>query len=122
AQAAKEAVATVEQPAAPAADQQQDGGFLAGLGGMLPMILIIVVMFYLMYRGQKKQQKQRQDMITAIKKGDKIVTVGGIYGTVAEVKEELFVITIGANTNIEIAKSAVGSVVPETTTIEAAQK
>ena len=90
--------------------------------GMLPMILIIVVMFYLMYRGQKKEQKRRQEMITAIKKGDKVVTIGGIHGTIFEVKEDIFVITIAPNTNIEIGKAAIGSIVPATTTIEAAQK
>ena len=90
--------------------------------GMLPMILIIVVMFYLMYRGQKKEQKRRQDMITSITKGAKVITIGGIHGTIAEVKEESFVITIAANTNIEISKAAIASLEPTTTTIEATQK
>lgn len=118
-----EVKATTEQPAAAAnAEEQPQGGFLDGIGGMIPMILIIVVMFYLMYRGQKKEQKRRQDMITSITKGAKVITIGGIHGTIYEVKEESFVITIAANTNIEISKAAIASVEPVTTTIEAAQK
>ena len=116
------AQATTEQPANPEAAAQEEPGFFSGVMGMLPMILIIVVMFYLMYRGQKKEQKRRQDMITSITKGTKLVTIGGIHGTVFEVKEETFVITVAANTNIEISKAAVASVEPVTTTIEAAQK
>lgn len=116
------AQATTEQPANPEAATQEEPGFFSGIAGMLPMILIIVVMFYLMYRGQKKEQKRRQEMITSIKKGDKVVTVGGIHGTIFEVKEDVFVITIAPNTNIEIGKAAIGSIVPATTTIEASQK
>ncbi len=115
--------ATTEQPAKPeTAAPQEEPGFFSGLMGMLPMILIIVVMFYLMYRGQKKEQKRRQDMISSVTKGAKVVTIGGIHGTIYEVKEESFVITIAANTNIEISKAAIASVEPATTTIEAAQK
>ena len=114
--------ATTEQPANPEATPQEEPGFFSGIMGMLPMILIIVVMFYLMYRGQKKEQKRRQDMITSITKGAKVITIGGIHGTIAEVKEESFVITIAANTNIEISKAAIASLEPTTTTIEATQK
>ena len=116
------AQATTEQPANPEAAAQEEPGFFSGLMQFLPMILIIVVMFYLMYRGQKKEQKRRQDMITSITKGAKVITIGGIHGTIYEVKEESFVITIAANTNIEISKAAIASVEPVTTTIEAAQK
>ena len=129
ADAAPAAPAATPQNATPAqpakqetAAPQEEPGFFSGLMGMLPMILIIVVMFYLMYRGQKKEQKRRQDMISSVTKGAKVVTIGGIHGTIYEVKEESFVITIAANTNIEISKAAIASVEPATTTIEAAQK
>ena len=114
--------ATTEQPAKQEETQQGAPGIFDGLMQFLPMILIIVVMFYLMYRGQKKEQKRRQDMISSVTKGAKVVTIGGIHGTIYEVKEESFVITIAANTNIEISKAAIASVEPATTTIEAAQK
>lgn len=79
--------------------------------GMLPMILIIAAMFYLMWRGQAKERKKREAMLTSIKSGDKVITIGGIHGTVAEVKNDGFVIKIADNVKIEVTKNAVGSVV-----------
>ena len=51
-----------------------------GLMGMLPMIIIIVAMFYLMWRGQAKERKKRETMLSAIKNGDRVVTIGGMTG------------------------------------------
>lgn len=93
------------------AQAQAEGGFLSSILGMAPMILIIVVMFYLMYRSQKKEQKKRQDMITAMKKGDTIMTIGGIRGTITAVKEDTFKLEIAPHVEIEIAKSAVAQVI-----------
>ncbi len=111
---AKETAATMEVPAnnaqAPETAQPKPG-FLESIGPMVPMILIIVVMFYLMYRGQKKEQKRRQDMITSIKKGDNIVTIGGLHAVVSEIKDDSFKVKIAENTEITIAKSAIASVV-----------
>ena len=64
---------------------EQQGAF-GGIMGMLPMILIFAAMFYLMWRGQAKERKKREEMLSAIKAGDKIVTIGGLCGVVAEVK------------------------------------
>ncbi len=86
--------------------------------GMLPMILIIGVMFYLMWRSQKKEQKRRQDMIEGIKKGDKIVTMGGIHAQITEIRDDFFKVKIAENTEIEIAKSAVGAVIDPGTKAE----
>lgn len=91
-------------------DAKPQGGFLSGLGGMLPMIIILVVMFYLMFRSQKKEQKRRQDMISSLKKGDSVITVGGIYGEIAEVKEDCFVLKVAENTEMSFSKNAIASV------------
>ncbi len=109
---AKEVTATAAQqaPSAVPGEPAQKPGFLESIGPMVPMILIIVVMFYLMYRGQKKEQKRRQDMITSIKKGDSIVTIGGLHATVSEIRDDSFKVKIAENTEITIAKSAIASV------------
>lgn len=99
---------TTPAPGDKAAPPQNGFG---GLMSMLPMILIIAAMFYLMWRGQAKERKKREAMITSIKNGDRVVTIGGIYGTVAEVKNEGFILKISDNVKIEVTKSAVGSVV-----------
>ncbi len=63
---------------------QQSGG---GLSMILMLVLIFVVMWLFMIRPQQKKQKEMQKFRDALKKGDKVVTIGGIYGTICEVKE-----------------------------------
>jgi len=71
------------------------------------LILIIVVMWFFMIRPQRKQQKELQKFRDGLKKGDKIVTIGGIYGTVAEIKEKTLLIEIDSNVKIKVDKNSV---------------
>ncbi len=74
----------------------------------MPMILIFVIFYFLMIRPQQKKQKELQAMITGIKKGDKVVTNGGILGTVSSIQDDYVVITTGdSDTKMEILKSAI---------------
>ena len=77
--------------------------------GLVPMIVIMGVLIWFVWRGQKKEQKRRQEMIEGVKVGDRIVTIGGIYGEVITVKEKTFIVKIADNTRIEIIKSAVSA-------------
>lgn len=97
---------------------EQQGAF-GGIMGMLPMILIFAAMFYLMWRGQAKERKKREEMLSSIKAGDKVVTIGGLCGVIAEVKSEGYLIKIADNVKIETTKNAIGSVItPETAAAE----
>ena len=87
--------------AAPAAGQQ--GG---GWSMWIMLALIFVVMWFFMIRPQKKQQKELQNFRDALKKGDKVVTIGGIYGTVTEVKEDSVLIEVDNNVKIRVSKQA----------------
>lgn len=81
--------------------------------------LIILIFYFLMIRPQKKRDKEARDMLAAMKKGDKVVTIGGIRGTVAVVKESTVIIKVDDNTRIEFSKNAISQVLdkkPETTT------
>ncbi len=71
------------------------------------MIAIIVVMWFFMIRPQRKQQKELQKFRDGLKKGDKIVTIGGIYGTVQEVKEKTLLIEIDNSVKIKVDKNSV---------------
>ena len=75
----------------------------------MPMIPIFVIFYFLMIRPQQKKQKELQAMITAIKKGDKVVTTGGILGTVSSIQDDYVVLTVGGETGtkMEILKSAI---------------
>lgn len=90
-------------------------GATDGLFSMLPMLVIIFGIFYfLVIRPQQKQQKKLQEMITELKINDEVVTNGGIYGTIKEVRATSFVILSADKSFIEIGKSAVVGKKPET--------
>lgn len=72
----------------------------------LMLILIFGVMWLFMIRPQRKQQKELQAFRDGLKKGDKVVTVGGIYGTVTEVKEGTVLIEVDNNVKIRVSKQA----------------
>lgn len=74
---------------------------------IIMMVLIFVVMYFLIIRPQQKKQKEITKFRESLKKGDKIVTVGGIYGTIVEVKERFLVIEIDSNVKIRVDKSSV---------------
>ena len=71
------------------------------------MILIFVVFYFFMIRPQQKKQKELQAQREALKKGDKVITAGGIYGTIKEVKETTFLIEISKEVVIKIDKASV---------------
>ena len=90
-----------------AASQPGQGG--GGLAAFLPFIVIMFIIYFLMIRPQTKRQKEKDTMRDELKKGDKIITMGGIYGTVQGFKEKgrQAIIKIDNNTNITINKTAV---------------
>ena len=72
--------------------------------------VIILIFYFLIIRPQRKRDKEAKAMIDAIKKGDKVVTIGGIRGTVAVVKDSTVVLKVDDNTRIEFSKNAISSV------------
>ena len=92
---------TFLQTAAPAAAPA--GG---GWSMWIMLALIFVVMWFFMIRPQRKQQKELQNFRDSLKKGDKVVTVGGIFGTVAEIKENTVLIEVDSNVKIRVSKNA----------------
>ena len=70
------------------------------------LALIFVVMWFFMIRPQRKQQKELQNFRDSLKKGDKVVTIGGIYGTVCEIKEGTVLIEVDNNVKIRVSKQA----------------
>lgn len=85
-------------------------------GGIGMIVLLIAVFYFFMIRPQNKKQKEIKKFLEGIQKGDKVITAGGIYGTIKEIKETHFVLEIADNVKISIDK---GSVYPS---IDAAQQ
>ena len=85
-----------------AAQPAQGGGWQM----WVMLLLIFVVMWFFMIRPQRKQQKELENFRNSLKKGDKVVTIGGIYGTVCEIKENDVLIEVDNNVKIRVSKQA----------------
>ena len=85
-----------------AAQPAQGGGWSM----WVMLLLIFVVMWFFMIRPQRKQQKELENFRNSLKKGDKVVTIGGIYGTVSEIKENSVLIEVDNNVKIRVSKQA----------------
>ena len=90
----------------PLAQSAPAGG---GLAQFLPIILLFAGMWFLIIAPQRKRQKQHDKMITELKSGDEIMTSGGIFGTITNVKDDRFVVRIADNTKVELSKNSIGS-------------
>ena len=85
---------------------------------LVMMGVIFAIIYFLMIMPQRKKQKETQNMLNNMKKGDKIVTVGGLLGTVGNVKETTVMVKIADNTIVEFRKTAIASIINETGTTE----
>lgn len=92
---------------------QSAGGGLTDspLFGMVPFILIFVVFYFLLIRPQQKKQKALQQMIRDLKKGDRIVTNGGIYGTIIKIGETRMTLEIAEKVRIDVERQQVSRLV-----------
>lgn len=87
--------------------QPQDGAESNPLMSFLPLILIVVVFYFFMIRPQMKRQKEVRKFRESLSKGDKIVTTGGIYGKIVEVKETVIVLEIAKDVLITVDKNGI---------------
>ena len=92
------------QAATAANGTAQQGG---GWSFWLMMIAIFVVMYFFMIRPQQKKQKELQKQREALKKGDKVITAGGIYGIIKEVQETTFLIEVSKDVTLKVDKGSV---------------
>lgn len=81
-----------------------------GFGMFLPLVLIFIVFYFFMIRPQARRDKERRAMVEAVKKGDRIVTVGGVHGTVVQVDEASLLVQVDQNVKLRFEKNAVASV------------
>ena len=80
-----------------------------GFSQFLPIILLFVGMWFLIIAPQRKKQKAHDKMITELKPGDAIITSGGIYGSITNVKDDRFVVRVADNVKIELTKQSIGN-------------
>ena len=75
-----------------------------------PILLMVVIFYFLLWRPQKKQQKERASLLGSVKKGQKIVTIGGIYGEIVELDDEKVKVQVSEKVELTFARTAVANV------------
>ncbi len=81
-----------------------------GLVGFLPLILIFVIFYFMLIRPQQKRAKEMKTMIENLKKGDKVITSGGEYGVIEEVKPNTVIVKIAENVKVKYGKAFISAV------------
>ena len=84
--------------------QGEQGG---GLMSLLPLLLVIVVFYFFMIRPQMKKAKEERKYRESLKKGDKVITAGGIHGKIVQVNDDTFLIDTGNNNTLKVEKSSI---------------
>ena len=87
-------------------------GFFQGKTGqaVLPVIIMVVIFYFMLYRPQKKQQKKRQVLLDSLKKGQKVLTIGGIHGEIVTLSEDTAVLRVAEKVEMTFARSAIAQV------------
>ena len=89
----------------------QGGG---GFGIIVPLLLIMLIFYFLMIRPQQRAEKRKKEMVSSVKKGYRIITAGGIRGTVAKVyeKEKIVLVTVAKGVDVEVALAKIEAAAP----------
>lgn len=90
------------------------GNAAAVLGNVLPIVAIGLVFYFIVIAPANKQRKKTAEMLSSLKKGDRVLTTGGIYGSIQSVEAEVVYLKIAENVKIKVARSAVSGVLTDT--------
>ena len=91
------------------AGQAGGGDGMGGMASLLPIVMIFAIIYFLMIRPQQKRDQEQKAMIKALKPGDRVMTAGGIYGTLLEVNDDTVLVDVGNKVTITVARQSVGS-------------
>lgn len=95
---------------AQAADGAAQGGALGGILGLAPLLLVFVAFYFLMIRPQQARMKTLQNAVANVKKGDSVITAGGVMGRVTKVEDATVEVEIAPNTRIRVVKATLAEV------------
>lgn len=98
--------------------QATGGGSASMFATMIPIIATIAIFYFLVIAPANKQRRKTEQMLHSLKKGDRIVTSGGIYGTVQGVETDVVYLKIAENVKVKVQRSAIASIVNETTSAD----
>jgi preprotein translocase subunit YajC len=95
--------------------QSVGGGDIQSWTSFLPIVLMFVLLYFMMIRPQMKRQKELKTMLDALQKGDEVITSGGVLGRISKVSDSYVTVEIAANTEVQVQKSAVQTLLPKGT-------
>ena len=98
-----------ETPASALAQAQQPSGWAA----LLPFLVVLVIFYFLLILPAQRQRKRQSQLLAALKTGDKVITSGGIYGTIVGLRDEVVQLRVADQVRIEVARSAVAGFQPQ---------
>jgi preprotein translocase subunit YajC len=107
------AQAPTTQGGTPTTGPKESPSLLGGLGSMVPIILMLVVLYLFLFRGQKKEEKRRKQLISEMKRGDKVQTIGGLVASVVSIDDDEVVLKVDESANVKetYKKSAILNVI-----------
>ncbi|MEO1551497.1 MAG: preprotein translocase subunit YajC [Pseudomonadota bacterium] len=109
--------------ATPAYAQAAGGGAAGGIISFVPILLIFAIMYFFLIRPQQKKMRQHQDMVKALRRGDQVVTQGGIIGKVAKVKDDdELELEIASGVKVRVVRSTIAHVMSKTEPADAPSK
>ncbi len=112
-EAAQAATETAGKEGAPGAGLASCGSGAGGIEFLVWMVFLFGLMYFLLIRPQKKQQKKHQDMISSLKKGDRVLTTGGILGTIKAISDPIIYLDVADGVTIKIRKEHIGGLQTE---------
>ena len=86
------------------------GGPSPIIGFVFPLVVVMAIFYFILIRPQLRKQKQHQAMLGGLQKGDKVITTGGLHGTIVGIKEDVVVLKVADTTKLEVSKSAIAGV------------
>lgn len=101
------------QDAAPSESAPQSP--LGGIGNFIPILLILAIFYVVLILPERKKQKQRQAMLSALSKGDRVMTSSGLYGTVVQLTDEVVTLQVADNVRLKFARQAIQNIESEPT-------
>lgn len=106
---------TTEQPAGDGAVPPEGGEVQSPFPSLWLLVLLLVVMWVVLFLPQRREKKRRAAMLDAMKKNDKVQTIGGVIGTVVEVREHDVLVKVdeGSNTKMRFSRAAIQSILPD---------
>jgi preprotein translocase subunit YajC len=94
------------------------GGDINTLMGFLPMVLILAVFYFLLIRPQQKKAKEHRDLLQNLKRGDAVITQGGLYGKIANLSDQVVTLEVADKVRVRVSRGSIAGLAPASSTEE----